>query len=141
MTIRRTYPEAPIVAVGAVVMDRDSVLLIQRGQEPQKGAWTLPGGAVELGETLEQAIRREVLEETGLEVEPVRIVEILDRISRDPDGRIAYHYVLVDFACEVLGGVLCCASDALEARWVAAGNLPDEGLDEASLAVILKAMS
>ena len=141
MTIRRTYPEAPIVAVGAVVMDRDSVLLIQRGQEPQKGAWTLPGGAVELGETLEQAIRREVLEETGLEVEPVRIVEILDRISRDPDGRIAYHYVLVDFACEVLGGILCCASDALEARWVAAWNLPDEGLDEASLAVILKAMS
>ena len=140
MTIRRAYPEAPIVAVGAVVMDHDSVLLVQRGREPQKGAWTLPGGAVELGETLEQAVRREVLEETGLEVEPLRMIEVLDGIHRDSHNQVAYHYVLIDFACEVLGGVLCCGSDALEARWVSSRDLPAEDLDEASLAVILKAL-
>ena len=123
------------------MIDRDAVLLIQRGQEPLKGVWTLPGGAVELGETLEQAVRREVLEETGLEVEPLRVIEVLNRISHDPDGRVAYHYVLVEFACEVLGGVLGCVSDAVEARWVAAADLVYESLDDASLAVILQALS
>ena len=116
--MRREYPEAPIVSVGAVVLHENQVLIIQRGQEPLKGEWSLPGGALELGETLEQGIRREVLEETGLEVEPLKIVEVFDRIVRDEAGAVRFHYVLVDYLCRVTGGALCCASDAAAARWV-----------------------
>lgn len=116
--MRREYPEAPIVGVGAIIIHDNQVLLIQRGQEPLKGEWSLPGGALELGETLEQGIRREVLEETGLEIEPVKIVEVFDRIVRDEAGAVRFHYVLVDFACRITGGVLCCASDAAAAEWL-----------------------
>jgi 8-oxo-dGTP diphosphatase len=117
--VRREYPEAPIVGVGAVVIDGTKVLLVRRGQEPLKGEWSLPGGALELGETLQQGVVREVLEETGLIVVPGGIIEILDRITPDEaSGRIRYHYVLIDFVCHVTGGALCSASDAEEVRWV-----------------------
>lgn len=139
--MRREYPEAPIAGVGAVIV-RDgapgSVLLIRRGQEPLKGEWSLPGGAVELGETLEEAIRREVLEETGLVVEPVEVVEVFDRISRDPEGRVRYHYVLVDFLCRMTGGSLACATDAAEARWAGENEL--RGLTPLTVEVIRKAV-
>lgn len=145
--MRREYPDAPIAGVGAVIVaeDRDGmqrVLLIRRGQEPLKGEWSLPGGAVELGETLEEAVRREVLEETGLVVEPVQVVEAFDRISRDESGRVRYHYVLVDFLCRVSGGVdlaraITCATDALEARWAGATEL--QGLTPLTVKVIEKA--
>jgi 8-oxo-dGTP diphosphatase len=117
--VRREYPEAPIVGVGAVVIDGTKVLLVRRGQEPLKGEWSLPGGALELGETLQQGVVREVLEETGLIVVPGGIIEILDRIVPDEvSGRVRYHYVLIDFVCHVTGGTLCSASDAEEVRWV-----------------------
>jgi 8-oxo-dGTP diphosphatase len=117
--VRREYPEAPIVGVGAVVIDGTKVLLVRRGQEPLKGEWSLPGGALELGETLQQGVVREVLEETGLIVVPGGIIEILDRITPDEaSGRVRYHYVLIDFVCHVSGGALCSASDAEEVRWV-----------------------
>jgi 8-oxo-dGTP diphosphatase len=117
--LRREYPDAPIIGVGAVVIDGGKVLLVRRGQEPLKGEWSLPGGALELGETLEQGVVREVLEETGLTVVPAGIVEVLDRISTEElSGRIRYHYVLVDFLCHVAGGALRSGSDADEARWV-----------------------
>jgi 8-oxo-dGTP diphosphatase len=119
----REYPERPIVGVGAVIIDADRVLLVQRGQAPLKGEWSLPGGALELGETLEEGVRREVLEETGLVIEPVAVVEVLDRISRDPEGRVQYHYVLVDFLCRAIGGDLACATDAADARWVGQDSL------------------
>jgi 8-oxo-dGTP diphosphatase len=125
--MRREYPEAPIVGVGAIVIQESRVLLIQRGQEPLKGEWSLPGGALELGETLEEGVRREVLEETGLVVEPVQLVELLDRIVRDPQGAVRFHYVLADFLCRVNGGALCCASDAADARWVAREELNSHG--------------
>jgi 8-oxo-dGTP diphosphatase len=103
------------------VVDRDRVLLVQRGREPLKGKWSLPGGVVELGESLTDAVAREIHEETGLEVEPIELVELIDRVVREesPEGqRIRYHFVIADYLCRVVGGVLRAASDAAAARWV-----------------------
>ena len=141
--MKREYPDAPIAGVGAVIVrngpdGQKQVLLIRRAQEPLKGEWSLPGGAVELGETLEQAICREVQEETGLIVETVDIVQVFDRISRDPEGRVRYHYVLIDFLCRIAGGSLACATDALEGRWATANEL--EGLTPLTVEVIRKAL-
>ena len=113
-----------MVGVGAVVIDGTKVLLVRRGQEPLKGEWSLPGGALELGETLQQGVVREVLEETGLIVAPGGILEILDRITPDgTSGRVRYHYVLIDFVCRVTGGALCAGTDAEEVRWVEQNEL------------------
>jgi ADP-ribose pyrophosphatase YjhB (NUDIX family) len=107
-----------------VVIDGTKVLLVRRGQEPLKGEWSLPGGALELGETLQQGVVREVLEETGLMVAPGGIIEILDRITPDEtSGRVRYHYVLIDFVCHVTGGALCAGTDAEEVRWVEQNQL------------------
>jgi 8-oxo-dGTP diphosphatase len=126
--LRREYPDAPIIGVGAVVIDDGKVLLVRRGQEPLKGEWSLPGGALELGETLREGVVREVLEETGLTVVPVAIVEVLDRITLgEATGRVRYHYVLVDFLCEVAGGTVRGGSDAEEARWVPREELHEQG--------------
>jgi 8-oxo-dGTP diphosphatase len=119
----REYPERPIVGVGAVIIESGRVLLIKRGQAPLKGEWSLPGGALELGETLEEGIRREVLEETGLLIQPAALVEVVDRISRDHEGRVQYHYVLVDYLCSLTGGNLACATDATDARWATLNQL------------------
>lgn len=113
----REYPLAPIVGVGAVVIHEDRVLLIRRGHEPMKGQWSLPGGALEVGETLLEGVRREVREETGLEVAPVALIEVVDRISHDAESRIQFHYVLLDYLCRVTGGEVCCATDAIDVRW------------------------
>jgi ADP-ribose pyrophosphatase YjhB (NUDIX family) len=115
--MQREYPECPLVGVGAVVEDAGRVLLVRRGREPLKGHWSLPGGMLELGEALTAGVVREVEEETGLIVEPVELIELLDRIHRDGE-RIRYHYVIADYLCRVAGGVLKAASDADEARWV-----------------------
>jgi 8-oxo-dGTP diphosphatase len=137
--MRREYPEAPIAGVGAVILHEGRVLLIERGHEPLKGQWSLPGGALELGETLEDGIRREVLEETGLVVEPVALVEVFDRISRDAEGRVQYHYVLVDFLCRWRAGTLACATDAASARWAALDRI--EPISEFTASVIRKAFA
>jgi 8-oxo-dGTP diphosphatase len=134
----REYPERPIVGVGAVVLDGDRVLLVRRGNEPLKGEWSLPGGAVEVGETLETAVAREVLEETGLEVEVGPMIDVLDRIRVDPDGRVRYHFVLIDYLCRPTGGTLCCATDAADATWAAIGDLAAFSLVPATLEMIHK---
>jgi 8-oxo-dGTP diphosphatase len=123
-----------------VVLDGDRVLLVKRAHEPLKGEWSLPGGAVELGETLEKAIAREVREETGLDVDVGPMVDVLDRLRYDPDGRVKYHYVLVDFLCRPSGGVLCCASDAEAAEWAALADLARYALADATISVIGKAV-
>jgi ADP-ribose pyrophosphatase YjhB (NUDIX family) len=115
--MRREFPETPLVGVGAVVVKEGRVLLIRRGNEPMKGRWSLPGGMLELGESLTDGVVREVREETGLIVEPVELIELFDRIYRE-DERVRYHYVIADYLCREVGGALLAASDADAARWV-----------------------
>jgi 8-oxo-dGTP diphosphatase len=138
----RKYPDRPIVAVGAVILHGDRVLLVQRGQEPLKGEWSLPGGVVELGETLEAALTREVREETSLDIVVGPVVEVLDSIRRDADGRAEYHYIIIDYACRVRGGTSTAASrgtDAADVRWVAVSDLERHGVATTAIAVIRKA--
>lgn len=123
------------------MLDGGRALLIERASEPLKGSWSLPGGVVEAGERLADAVRREVREETGLEVEPVRMVEIFERIMPDPQGRTEYHYVLIDYLCRVTGGQLRAASDASQARWVNCADLASYRITEGALAVIRKAQA
>lgn len=137
----RSYPERPIAGVGAIVLEGDRVLLVKRAHEPLKGEWSLPGGAVDVGETLEEAIRREVREETCLDVEVGPIVDVLDRIRYDPDGRVKFHYVLVDFLCRPLSGTLQGASDAEEAAWAVRADLGRYGVADATISVIDKAIA
>jgi 8-oxo-dGTP diphosphatase len=118
---QREFPQAPIVGVGAVVVDAGRVLLVQRGQEPLKGKWSLPGGMLELGESLHEGVIREVHEETGLKVEPVELIELLDRIVREENpegGCVRFHYVIADYLCRIVGGSLHASSDAEAVRWV-----------------------
>ncbi|MFZ0746566.1 MAG: NUDIX hydrolase [Terracidiphilus sp.] len=113
----REFPEAPMIAVGALIVENGRVLLVRRGHEPLKGHWSLPGGLLEVGESLHAGVVREVREETGLIVEPTELIELLDRIHRDGE-RVRYHYVIADYLCRVVGGALKAASDADEVRWV-----------------------
>jgi ADP-ribose pyrophosphatase YjhB (NUDIX family) len=120
----RAYPDAPVVAVGVVLLDEnDRVLLVRRGRPPSVGRWTVPGGGVELGETLEAAALRELAEETGLACKIGAIVEVLDRVIRDAAGRIEYHYVILDFVGTQPTGTLRAGSDSDEARWVSLAEL------------------
>jgi 8-oxo-dGTP diphosphatase len=115
--LQREFPLSPLVGVGGIVVHQNRVLLVQRGTEPLKGQWTIPGGLIDVGETLREAVEREVLEETGLVVEPLELVELLDRIHREGD-RVRYHYVIADYLCRLEGGNLLAASDAAAVRWV-----------------------
>jgi 8-oxo-dGTP diphosphatase len=134
-----TPPARPIVGVGAVVVHEGRVLLIQRDKEPLRGRWLVPGGTVELGETLQDAVVREVFEETALRVSPREVVLVFDRIERDgPDVR--YHYVIVDYVCDLEGGVLAPGSDARAAAWVAAEDLPRYDVPPQALELILRVL-
>lgn len=135
----KPYPDRPVVGVGAVVLDGNRVLLVKRGHAPLKGHWSLPGGGVEIGETLEQAVAREVLEETGVTIEVGPIVDVLDRISRDGDGRVDHHFVLIDFVAKPRGGFLRSASDADDAAWVPLPDLARYDVAAVTVGVIQKA--
>ena len=125
--MKREYPEAPIAAVGVVVLKDADVLLIRRGKEPIRGRWSLPGGAVELGETVRQAAEREIREECSVEIEATEVIEVLDAITRDDEGRVQYHYTLTELLGNYLSGLPEAHSDALEVRWFHEEQL--EGLD------------
>jgi mutator protein MutT len=137
----RRYPKRPIVGVGALIFRRDRVLMAQRGHQPRKGAWSLPGGAVEVGESLDAAIRREVREETGLVVKPVKVFEVFERILRDTAGAPEYHYVLIDYICRVTGGALRAGDDASRVEWVRLRDLPELEITEGTLDVIERAFN
>ena len=132
----RRYPAKPILGVGGLVFDGDLVLLVQRGNEPLKGWWSLPGGAVEAGERVEDAVCREVLEETNLEVRVVRFGEIFERIMPDAAGEIEYHYVLLDYVCEVCGGSLRAGSDSADVRWFSPEELKELPITSGTLEVV-----
>lgn len=143
--MRRQYPEHPLVGVGALIFTRSGlhgpILLVERAGEPLKGYWSLPGGLVETGESLDDAVRREVLEETGLRVEPVRRFDIFERIMRDAEGKAEYHYILVDYVCEVTGGDLRAGTDVSRALWVAREDVAGYRMTEGTREVIERAYS
>jgi mutator protein MutT len=128
------------VGVGAVVLDDDRVLLVQRAHEPLKGEWSLPGGVVELGETLEAALRREIFEETALTIDVGPVVEVFERIHNTSDGRVEFHFVIIDYLCRAVGALQPSrGSDADDVRWVRSDKLPDYRVNDKAKAVIQKA--
>ncbi|MBW4027553.1 MAG: NUDIX hydrolase [Acidobacteria bacterium] len=139
--MRREYPDAPRVGVAAAVIRGEEVLLLRRGQEPLKGHWSLPGGLLEVGETLRDGVCREVLEETGLTIEPLEMLEVAERIAHDEKGLVRFHYVLVEFLCHETGGHLQAATDADEVRWTTRSELISNNIyncEPALMAVIEK---
>jgi len=136
----REYPAQPVVGVGAVVVRGGRALIVKRGHEPRKGEWSLPGGVVELGEPLTDALRREVLEETGLAVEVGAVIETFDRIHHDTDGRVRYHFVIVDFLCRAPTGEAAAGSDAEEVAWVTAGEIDSYGINAHAAEVIRRGL-
>jgi ADP-ribose pyrophosphatase YjhB (NUDIX family) len=137
----RRYPSRPLLGIGAIIFDDGKLLIVERGKEPLKGYWSLPGGILEVGETLMDGIRREVLEETGLEVEPLTVFEIFERIMPDANGKTEYHYVLIDYLCKPVGGRLQAASDVSRVAWVSQQKLAEYRLTEGTLAVVERAFA
>lgn len=138
--MKRDYPDRPIIGVGAVIVRQGCVLLVRRATEPLKGEWSVPGGVLELGEKLHDGVRREVLEETGLEIEPQQVLEVFDSIFNDEQGRTQYHYVLVDYLCSVTVGEERAGSDVSEVRWVKEADLAAMQLRESIERVVRKGL-
>jgi len=136
--MHREFPDAPLIGVGAIILEGDRVVLVKRAHAPLEGKWSIPGGVLEVGELVREAAIREAREETGLIVETGDLLGVYDRVLRSPDGRVQYHYVLVDFLCRSVGGQLKAAGDAAEARWFTRQELPPLKLAEDTQEVIRK---
>jgi 8-oxo-dGTP diphosphatase len=134
--MQREYPQQPLVGVGAIIVENGRVLLIKRGKAPLLGEWSIPGGMLELGETLRQGAEREALEETGLVVRATELLGVFDRIIPDDTKRTLYHYVLIDFLCRNISGSLQAAGDAAEARWYREGEVKQLPLPEETRKII-----
>ena len=128
--MRKEYPERPVVGVGAIILEGGKILLEKRKSTPGEGKWAVPGGLVELGETVEQTVIREVKEETGLDVASPQLVDVVDYISLDEKGAVKYHFIILDYFVTVKGGELKAASDADELRWVPIGEVEQYDLTE-----------
>jgi len=140
MAAAREFPEAPRVGVGAVVLDGERVLLARRGRAPGAGKWSIPGGLVDLGERLEEATVREVEEESGLRVRLLGLCGVIDRVVREQDA-VRYHYVIIDYIAECVGGLLEAGSDAAEVRWVAVGDLGQYDTTEGLTDMVQRALA
>jgi 8-oxo-dGTP diphosphatase len=138
---KREYPEGPVVGVGGVVIREGRALLIRRGSAPLRGQWSIPGGTLELGESLQGGVRRELLEETGIEVRVRDLIEVFDRIFRDEAGKIQFHFVIVDYLCEWVGGEAVAGSDVQDCAWAGEEELAKYGLTEAATRVIRRAFA
>jgi len=139
-TIRRDYPDRPLVGVGGVIVQDGRVVVVKRATEPLKGRWSIPGGMLELGEKLREGAAREALEETGLLVEAGEVLDVFDAIYVDPAGLTQYHYVLIDFLCRPVGGELRASSDVTEAHWASDAELDALGMTENTIKVIRKGL-
>jgi len=135
--MNREFPEVPLVGVGAIIIEGDRVVLVKRAHPPLQAEWSIPGGVLEVGELVREAAIREASEETGLTVEPGELLGVFDRVLRNPEKRVQYHYVLIDFLCRRVAGELAAASDAAEVRWFMRDELPTLKLAEDTLEVIL----
>jgi len=135
----RTYPKTPLVGVGAVVPDGNRVLLVRRAYEPGQGLWSVPGGLVEVGETVEEAVKREVEEETGVAVSVDRLIAVLDNIIRDEDGKVRFHYVLIDYLAHPVGGEARPSKETLDVRWVNLEDLKNLQLTKTALKLLTRA--
>ncbi|MGA8215200.1 MAG: NUDIX hydrolase [Candidatus Sulfotelmatobacter sp.] len=136
--MQREFPEVPLVGVGAIIIEDARVVLVKRAHPPLQAAWSIPGGVLEVGELVRQAAIREAREETGLMVEPGELLGVYDRVLRNPERRVQYHYVLIDFLCRRVAGNLAAASDAAEVRWFSPEELPALKLAADTLEVIHK---
>ncbi len=136
--MKREFPEIPLVGVGAIIIEDARLVLVKRAHPPLQAEWSIPGGVLEVGELMRQAAVREAREETGLTVEPGELLGVYDRIVRDADERVQYHYVLIDFLCRRVAGDLAAASDAAEVRWFGQQELAALNLAEDTLDVIQK---
>jgi 8-oxo-dGTP diphosphatase len=139
--MKRDYPDRPIIGVGAVIVSGDRALLVRRATEPLKGEWSVPGGALELGEKLRDGAAREAFEETGLQVEVGEVLDVFDSIFTDDDGRTRYHYVLIDFLCRSLSGEAIPGSDVSEVLWVTESDLAGLNLRDSIAQVVRKGLS
>jgi 8-oxo-dGTP diphosphatase len=136
--MRREFPEIPLVGVGAVIIEHSRILLVKRAHPPLQAQWSIPGGVLEVGELIREAAIREAREETGLIVEPGDLLGVYDRILRNAEKRVQYHYVLIDFLCRKVGGELAAADDAADVRWFTLDELPPLHLAEDTQDVIRK---
>ena len=134
--MRREYPECPLIGVGAVIIRNNQVVLVKRGQAPLQGEWSIPGGLLEVGETLRQGAEREALEETGLATKATELLGVFERLVPDDDKRTRYHYILIDFLCQVVAGELKASGDAADARWFSPEELSSLSLPGDTAAVI-----
>jgi 8-oxo-dGTP diphosphatase len=139
--VAREYPAHPVVAVGAVVVRDGQALIIKRAHEPRKGEWSLPGGLLELGESLQDAVRREIKEETSLDITVGPVIETFDRVHRDEAGKIRYHFVIVDFVCWPNGGQAIPGSDADGVAWVTESDIDEYKVNAHARAVILRGLN
>jgi 8-oxo-dGTP diphosphatase len=139
MTRNREYPDRPVVGVGGVVISEGRALLVRRGSPPLEGQWSIPGGMLESGETLLLGVRRELLEETGIEVKVLELIEVFERINLDGEGKARYHYVVLDYLCDAVRGEARAGSDVTEVAWATPAELAQYALTETATRVVLKA--